>query len=105
MTTVVLTRVPRDLGWAQLVRAICRHAGVPVSSETYWTAGYGDIAIDLGDTPSDEARYAVELYTLPIGVEYRVFDSPDCALPTTASPTAQTQEFVEPPYKWRHAIG
>lgn len=74
MTTVVLTRVPRDLGWAQLVRAICRHARVPVSSETYWTAGYGDIHIDLGDTPLDEARYAVELYALPIGVEYRVLE-------------------------------
>ena len=72
MTTVILVRVPRDLGWAQLVRAICRHARVPVSSETYWTHGYGDIHIDLGDTPVEAARYCVELYTLPIGVEYRV---------------------------------
>lgn len=74
MTTVVLRRVPRDLGWAQLVRAICHHAHVPVSSETYWTAGYGDIHINLRDTPADEARYATELYTLPIGVEYRVLE-------------------------------
>lgn len=74
MTTVVLTRVPRDLGWAQLVRAICHHAGVPVSSETYWTAGYGDIAIDLGDTTVEAAIYAVELYVLPIGVEYRILE-------------------------------
>ena len=72
MTTVVLTRVPRDLGWAQLVRAICRHAGVPVSSETYWERGYGDIAIDLGNTPAIEARYAVELYTAVLGIEYRL---------------------------------
>ena len=77
MTTVVLTRVPRDLGWAQLVRAICRHAGVPVSSETYWERGYGDIAIDLGATGVDAARYAVELYTAVLGVEYTVVsDSP-----------------------------
>lgn len=72
MTTVVLTRVPRDLGWAQLVRAICRHARVPVSSETYWERGYGDIHIDLGDTPAIEARYAVELHTAVLGVEYRL---------------------------------
>lgn len=72
MTTVVLRRVPRDLGWAQLVRAICHHARVPVSSETYWTHGYGDIAIDLGDTPADEARYAVELYVAVLGIEYRL---------------------------------
>ena len=72
MTTVVLVRVPRDLGWAQLVRAICRHAGVPVSSETYWAHGYGDIHIDLGDTPAIDARYAVELYTAVLGVEYRL---------------------------------
>lgn len=74
MTTVVLTRVPRDLGWAQLVRAICRHARVPVSSETYWAHGYGDIHIDLRDTPVEAARYCVELYTLPIGVEYRILE-------------------------------
>lgn len=79
MTTVVLTRVPRDLGWAQLVRAICHHARVPVSSETYWTHGYGDIHINLGTTPAAEARYAVELYTLPIGVEYRILENPDNA--------------------------
>lgn len=77
MTTVILTRVPRDLGWAQLVRAICRHARVPVSSETYWTAGYGDIAIDLGDTTVSAAVYAVELYVLPIGVEYRILEDRD----------------------------
>lgn len=77
MTTVILTRVPRDLGWAQLVRAICRHARVPVSSETYWAHGYGDIAIDLGATPADEAAYAVELYVLPIGVEYRILSEGD----------------------------
>lgn len=74
MTTVILTRVPRDLGWAQIVRAICRHVGVPVSSETYWTSGYGDIAIDLGDVPVEAARYAVELYTAVLGVEYRVLE-------------------------------
>lgn len=74
MTTVVLTRVPRDLGWAQLVRAICHHARVPVSSETYWTHGYGDIHIDLGDTPADEARYAVELHVAVLGIEYRLED-------------------------------
>ncbi|MCG7285375.1 hypothetical protein MHY85_05215 [Cellulomonas sp. ACRRI] len=79
MTTPVLTRVPRDLGWAQLVRAICRHARVPVSSETYWTHGYGDIHIDLGATSAVEARYAVELYTLPIGVEYRILEDSDNA--------------------------
>ncbi len=89
MTTVILTRVPRDLGWAQLVRAICRHAGVPVSSETYWTASYGDIAIDLGNTSVLEARLAVELYTLPIGVEYRVLDSGDLYAPDNPQGRAQ----------------
>lgn len=79
MTTVILTRVPRDLGWAQLVRAICRHARVPVSSETYWAHGYGDIHIDLGTTPALEARLAVELYTLPIGINYRILEDSDNA--------------------------
>jgi hypothetical protein len=74
MTTIILTHVPRDLGWAQLVRAICQHARVPVSSETYWTAGYGDTHIDLRDTTVVEARYAVELYTLVLGIEYRVLE-------------------------------
>lgn len=72
MTTVVLHHVPRDPAWPQFVRAICRHVGVPVSTQTYWTHGYGDIHIDLGDTPAIEARYAVELYTLVLGIEYRL---------------------------------
>lgn len=74
MTTVILRRVPRDLGWAQLVRAIAAHARVPVSSETYWAHGYGDIHINLGDTPVVEAVYATELYTLVLGIEYRVLE-------------------------------
>jgi hypothetical protein len=85
VTTVVLVRVPRDLGWAQLVRAICRHARVPVSSETYWTHGYGDIHIDLGDTPAAEARYCVELYALPIGVEYRILEEGHNSVPKPQS--------------------
>lgn len=72
MTTVVLTRVPRDLGWAQLVRAIAHHAGVPVSSQTYWDRGYGDIHIDLGDTGVEAATYIVELYVVTFGIEYRL---------------------------------
>jgi hypothetical protein len=74
MTTVVLTRVPRDLGWPHLVRAICAHVRVPVSSQTYWAHGYGDIHIDLGATSVAAAVYAVELYTLVLGVEYRVLE-------------------------------
>lgn len=53
------------------------HAGVPVSSETYWNAGYGDIRIDLRDMTVDAAIYATELYTLPIGVEYRILEDRD----------------------------
>lgn len=74
MTTVTLLHVPRDLAWPHLVRAICRHVGVPVSSETYWTHGYGDVRIDLGDVGVDAARVAVELYVLASGIEYRIVE-------------------------------
>lgn len=74
MTTVILRRVPRDPAWPHLVRAICRHVGVPVSSEAWWTGGYGDVRIDLGDVGVDAARYAVELYVLATGIEYRIVE-------------------------------
>ena len=94
MTTVVLIRVPRDLGWAQLVRAICRHARVPVSSETYWTHGYGDIHIDLGDMPVEVAMYAVELYTLVLGIEYRLEDGHKTATDTQGRGVVQPKTTV-----------
>lgn len=77
MTTVTLLHVPRDLAWPHLVRAICRHVGVPVSSEAWWTGGYGDVRIDLGDVGVDAARYAVELYVLASGIEYRIVEEGD----------------------------
>ncbi len=74
MTTLVLIRAPRDLQYAQIVRAICRHLGVPVSTETHWGHGVGDIHIDVGDAPVIEVVYAAELYLLTVGIEYRVLE-------------------------------
>lgn len=74
MSTLVLIRAPRTLAYAQIVRAICRHVGVPVSSETYWAEGVGDIHIDLGGTTALEAEYAAELYLLTTDVRWRVLE-------------------------------
>lgn len=74
MTTLVLIRAPRTLAYAQIVRAICRHVGVPASSETYWAEGYGDINIDLRGTTTLEAEYVAELYLVTTGIEWRILD-------------------------------
>ncbi len=77
MSTVVLTRVPRDLGYHDVVRAICRHLDVPVSTETRWHEGHGDIHIDVPGRGVDQIRYAVELYVLVLGIEYRILEDMD----------------------------
>jgi hypothetical protein len=77
MTTAVLYGLPRDLGTAQLARAIARHCRVPVSTETLWEAGRAEMRIDLGGTSADVAVYAVELYTLVLGVRYAILDDGD----------------------------
>jgi hypothetical protein len=77
MTTAILYGLPRDLGTAQLARAIARHCRVPVSTETLWDHDRVEMRLDLGRTPAATATCAVELYTLVLGVRYAILDDGD----------------------------
>lgn len=95
MTTLVLIRAPRSIAYAQIVRAICRHLDVPVSTETRWDHGYGDIHIHIhnnnGHIHNDAIQYAAELYLLTTGIDYRILSEDD-----NAGETAQGHGPVQP---------